>query len=345
MFYTALILITLAQAAKQVALKAFLDDQVLATDQPSTKEEVERVLYGRSNFWWNFVSSLASIVAVLVLSQVGSFLMLATISATTMGVAFLLFYLGTKFYLFIKPMGSSLGDVPSVIRAAITKKNVMGIGKFISLIYVVIFGKWFKDDINSSCLHKYYAVLAIIGFMNFVIYCLVACWYGHERLFNEEVDIESGGYKMGEDFLGCIICRSLSDDNQIYYNYSRPVDAFQRKTRSFPHQFLPDPIKRSFSDDVTGNTNFGEESQADKDSVALLSMRIEQETERLNNTDTNSTDQVSIGQSTPSASRSFSRLSYTDVYKRINSMWRTEFTMTRIFATVSEKVRATRVEI
>ncbi|XP_057792973.1 protein NRT1/ PTR FAMILY 7.2-like [Salvia miltiorrhiza] len=68
---------------------------------------------------------------------------------------------------------------------------VMGFGKFMSILCILIFSrspfKWFQSDIDSSSLNKYYTLLAVLSFVNAVIYCLVACWYkDHTFLLKDE---------------------------------------------------------------------------------------------------------------------------------------------------------------
>ncbi|KAI3450905.1 hypothetical protein Pfo_007570 [Paulownia fortunei] len=122
-FYTALVLVTFSQAAIKISLKAFLGDQLLARDQPTTEEEEERAC-SRSKFWWNCVSLLAFIVAVFGPSKIGPFKLLSMALAIPMGAAFLWFLLGTKFYIRAKPTGSPLSDVIFVIHTAVTKRKV-----------------------------------------------------------------------------------------------------------------------------------------------------------------------------------------------------------------------------
>lgn len=122
-FYPALVLMTLSQAAKKVTLKAFLGDQLVARDRPATEEEEERA-HMRSKFWWNSVSFLAATVAFFGPSRIDSLKVLSMVSAIAMGAAFLWFLLGTRFYICVKPTGSSLSDVVFVIHSALVKRNV-----------------------------------------------------------------------------------------------------------------------------------------------------------------------------------------------------------------------------
>ncbi|XP_057771185.1 protein NRT1/ PTR FAMILY 5.11-like [Salvia miltiorrhiza] len=71
---------------------------------------------------------------------------------------------------------------------------VMGVGRFMSLLCVLIFSrkpfKWFQIDIDSSRLDKYYILLAVLSFVNAVIYCLVAWWYGDDAfLLDDEENV------------------------------------------------------------------------------------------------------------------------------------------------------------
>ncbi|XP_047961748.1 protein NRT1/ PTR FAMILY 5.11-like [Salvia hispanica] len=58
---------------------------------------------------------------------------------------------------------------------------VMGIGKFMSIPCVLIFSmtsiRWFQKDIDASRLDKYYIFLAVLSFLNFVLYCFFGWWY------------------------------------------------------------------------------------------------------------------------------------------------------------------------
>ncbi|KAG8387432.1 hypothetical protein BUALT_Bualt02G0020800 [Buddleja alternifolia] len=518
-FYTALAILTLAQAAINVTLKTFLDDQLLARDHPSTEEEKERA-QGRSNFWWNFATTLAAIVFGVSVSHVDSFRLLTFASAILMAVTVVWFLLGTKFYERIKPTaGSPLSDVPFVIHAAITKRKeeypqfsdqlfqntnnlvqvlphvswlrwldkaavkpqekprrnlcsveqvkgvkfllkvlpiwttfiifsvvaasgstffleeanqsdqcapiqyfvlmqsltkfvsdfllkmpkwenvqrvmlvrigigmicsvlccitasvnaaywlhlvnlyekpkshtnvfrltpqffllglmeglsqegfdnffesqvseslssyvsplgefVMGIGNFVSVICILIFSRWFKDDINSSRLDRYYEALAAFSFVNLLIYCYVAYGYRDDGFFVEEVDTESGGLNVKEDIVEPFVGRSLSDKG--HYNYSRSISsitsaAFQRKTRSFP-----------------GNRP-EEQQQLQVNEESVVALLIPREDQQLGTApfspDINSMDIVSVtmdGSSTATLLRDQSR-SFTGIHKRINSM-------------------------
>ncbi|GFP92467.1 protein nrt1/ ptr family 5.5 [Phtheirospermum japonicum] len=85
---------------------------------------------------------------------------------------------------------------------------VQGIGKFLSAVCILIltirFG-WFKDEIDSSRLDKYYAMLAILSSVNMIIYCFIAHWYGDERFLEEDgddqVDVEMGNSAQADNSL------------------------------------------------------------------------------------------------------------------------------------------------
>ncbi|KAH6769217.1 hypothetical protein C2S51_014553, partial [Perilla frutescens var. frutescens] len=57
---------------------------------------------------------------------------------------------------------------------------VIGIGKFVSVVCILILSKWFQGKVESSRLDKYYFFLVVLSSVNFVSYCLVARWYGDD---------------------------------------------------------------------------------------------------------------------------------------------------------------------
>ncbi|XP_057771197.1 protein NRT1/ PTR FAMILY 5.11-like [Salvia miltiorrhiza] len=73
---------------------------------------------------------------------------------------------------------------------------VMGLGKFMSILCVLIFStrrfEWFQSDIGNSSLNKYYILLVVLSFVNAVIYCLVVCWYKDDAFLVE--DEENGSF-------------------------------------------------------------------------------------------------------------------------------------------------------
>ncbi|CAI9787143.1 unnamed protein product [Fraxinus pennsylvanica] len=121
-FYLGLVLISIAKAAKEVSLKAFLDDQFMAKDIPATEEDEERQ-HSRSNVWWRSASILGALAAVFV--PISSLKLLSMISAIAMVVAYLWFWLGAKFYECNRPTGSAISDVLFVIKTAVLKRNLL----------------------------------------------------------------------------------------------------------------------------------------------------------------------------------------------------------------------------
>ncbi|XP_022854230.1 protein NRT1/ PTR FAMILY 5.7-like, partial [Olea europaea var. sylvestris] len=75
---------------------------------------------------------------------------------------------------------------------------VIGIGKFLSILFILIFSRWFGHDIDSSRLDKYYAMLTLLSFVNLLIYWLVAYWYGDDQ-FSPEPLIEGAQDSIGSD--------------------------------------------------------------------------------------------------------------------------------------------------
>lgn len=72
---------------------------------------------------------------------------------------------------------------------------VMGVGRFMSILCILVFSrrqfKWFQIELGDSSLDNYYVFLAVLSSVNFMIYCLVACWYGDEAfLLEEEAEVE-----------------------------------------------------------------------------------------------------------------------------------------------------------
>ncbi|KAH6777673.1 hypothetical protein C2S51_008985 [Perilla frutescens var. frutescens] len=57
---------------------------------------------------------------------------------------------------------------------------VIGIGKFVSVVCILILSKWFQGKVESSRLDKYYCFLVVLSSVNFVTYCLVAQGYGDD---------------------------------------------------------------------------------------------------------------------------------------------------------------------
>lgn len=120
-FYLGLVLITIAKAAKEVSLNAFLDDQFMAKDIPTTEEDEERQ-HSRSQVWWLSASILGALAAVFVSISLE---LLSMISAIAMVVAYLWFWLGAKFYECNRPTGSAISDVLFVIKTAVLKRNLL----------------------------------------------------------------------------------------------------------------------------------------------------------------------------------------------------------------------------
>ncbi|KAG8387436.1 hypothetical protein BUALT_Bualt02G0021200 [Buddleja alternifolia] len=82
---------------------------------------------------------------------------------------------------------------------------MMGVGKFMSVVCILIFHGWINNDISSSHLDKYYAVLAAFSFINLLIYSYAAYWYGDDRFFEEEDDIESYVMNVGQDIAELLV--------------------------------------------------------------------------------------------------------------------------------------------
>ncbi|XP_059310352.1 protein NRT1/ PTR FAMILY 5.6-like [Lycium ferocissimum] len=63
-----------------------------------------------------------------------------------------------------------------------------GIGKFFSVICILIFHFWFDEDVDTSRLDKYYAMLTVPTFLNFVFCCIVSNWYANQPHGQSETD-------------------------------------------------------------------------------------------------------------------------------------------------------------
>ncbi|KAL7248501.1 hypothetical protein ACSBR2_003269 [Camellia fascicularis] len=51
---------------------------------------------------------------------------------------------------------------------------VLGMGNFVSILWILTFNLWFGDNINDSRLDNYYAILAIVGIANLFVYHFVS---------------------------------------------------------------------------------------------------------------------------------------------------------------------------
>ncbi|XP_059309836.1 protein NRT1/ PTR FAMILY 5.6-like [Lycium ferocissimum] len=72
-----------------------------------------------------------------------------------------------------------------------------GIGKFLSVIFILIFLFWSNEEFETSRLDKYYAVLTVPTFVNFVFCCFVSNWYAnqhhdHIETINVAQELEDG---------------------------------------------------------------------------------------------------------------------------------------------------------
>ncbi|PHT80972.1 hypothetical protein T459_13987 [Capsicum annuum] len=58
---------------------------------------------------------------------------------------------------------------------------VTGIVKLFSVMRILIFRPWFKEDVNKSRLDKYYAMLMVPTFLNVCFCCFVSNWYANQQ--------------------------------------------------------------------------------------------------------------------------------------------------------------------
>ena len=58
----------------------------------------------------------------------------------------------------------------------------LGFGKFISVIFILIFKAWFGEDVGSSRLDRYYAMLGILSFLNLFLFSHTAYRYADPQV-------------------------------------------------------------------------------------------------------------------------------------------------------------------
>ncbi|KAJ0691552.1 putative bacterial ABC-type protein transporter [Helianthus annuus] len=69
---------------------------------------------------------------------------------------------------------------------------VMGIGKLLNILLILVFRGWFQDTVNRSRLDKYYLVLVILSSANFITYCFIArLFYKVQELTNVDQDFKN----------------------------------------------------------------------------------------------------------------------------------------------------------
>ncbi|KAM0053870.1 putative proton-dependent oligopeptide transporter family, MFS transporter superfamily [Helianthus debilis subsp. tardiflorus] len=69
---------------------------------------------------------------------------------------------------------------------------VMGIGKLLNILLILVFKGWFQDTVNRSRLDKYYLVLVILSSANFITYCFIArLFYKVQELTNVDQDFKN----------------------------------------------------------------------------------------------------------------------------------------------------------
>ncbi|CAI9787138.1 unnamed protein product [Fraxinus pennsylvanica] len=142
--------------------------------------------------------------------------------------------------------GLSEGGLQSFFRSQVSEslKNygppfgecVIGIGKFLSVIFILIFSSWFGQDIDSSRLDNYYAMLTLLSFVNFLIYWLVAYWHGYDQ-FSPEVYCEPL-IEGAQDSIGPLVLPSFSDQTS---NNLRYVSVSTRRTQSLSDKMPNNP--------------------------------------------------------------------------------------------------------
>ncbi|XVE97046.1 hypothetical protein REPUB_Repub02eG0276800 [Reevesia pubescens] len=121
LFYPIVLLIAVGKAGRGPPLKAFLADQ-LTDDSKQNQAIVEEQVEARKIFWWRVAWSLG-VVASFGLST-GSWRWTFLTSSIVMGVAYLWFLSGIKFFHCKKPTGSPLTNVYKVFKAAVLKRHL-----------------------------------------------------------------------------------------------------------------------------------------------------------------------------------------------------------------------------
>ena len=124
LFYPALGLMTLAQAAQTFTLRAFLDDQLRPRDATVAPAAAHLTDGRRSMFWWYFVAFVAAVFAQFGPLADYGFRKLAIVLAAMMGSSFLLFLLGAKYYVFVSTVPNPFRGVGSVLVKAVAKRKV-----------------------------------------------------------------------------------------------------------------------------------------------------------------------------------------------------------------------------
>ncbi|KAG6395678.1 hypothetical protein SASPL_141802 [Salvia splendens] len=119
LFYLALGLMALAQAAQRVNLEGFLDDQLRPMDLDNDQRK------RRSKLWWTMVSFAVAIFAGFgPLPRLHDFEKLALVLISVMGFCFFVFLLGFKHYNFVPKIENPFKDVGIVLRRAFSNRNV-----------------------------------------------------------------------------------------------------------------------------------------------------------------------------------------------------------------------------
>ncbi|KAH6773379.1 hypothetical protein C2S51_011783 [Perilla frutescens var. frutescens] len=138
---------------------------------------------------------------------------------------------------------------------------MMGMGKFLSILCILIFSKWFHKGLNDSRLDKYYALLAVLSFANVIVYCWVGYWYKDDT-FLLSVDVEMGNINADEVVDATLESRSL---------HGQPLSH-----RSLSHRTASKPkdSTSSWGDNAAQNSSSSKQSQvtsqAENDQDPLL---------------------------------------------------------------------------
>lgn len=118
LLYATVILVGLGRAGRDVQLKEFLTDQCRTEGPAEDEEQVE----SRRKIWWRSAYILGIIASVYLFTK-AIWMELCKILIIAIGVAFVLFLLGSAFYERKKPAKSTLSNMMRVLYAAIKNRG------------------------------------------------------------------------------------------------------------------------------------------------------------------------------------------------------------------------------
>ncbi|XP_011081390.1 protein NRT1/ PTR FAMILY 5.6 [Sesamum indicum] len=111
-------------------------------------------------------------------------------------VSITVFWLVPQFFLLGLMEGLVFGGMEEMFYAIVPKsfsnygpsftQFSLNIGNFLSLLVILVFGGLFSDDLDTSSLGTYYALLGYVCFVNLLFYCGVATYYVKESDHEKE---------------------------------------------------------------------------------------------------------------------------------------------------------------